>query len=57
MRNLVRVALVAGILAAMLPGPAAASENIIRFFERNQDVFVTQGEWAVFLVKAIGKEG
>ena len=56
MRKLIRVTVVAGILAAMLPGSAGAGENIIKFFERNNDRYVTQGEWAVFLVKAIGKD-
>lgn len=56
MRNLVRAAVAAALLAAMLPGSAAASENIIKFFERNKEAFVTQGEWAVYLVKAIGKD-
>src|SRR5688500_16968678 len=44
MRNLIRVTVVAEILAAMLPGSARASENIIKFFERNSDRLVTQGE-------------
>jgi len=57
MRRLVRVTLVAGILAATWAGSALASENITKYFERNADTYVTQGEWAVFLVKAIGKTG
>lgn len=56
MRNSLRAAAVAIAVAMLLPGPATASENIIKFFERNNDTFVTQGEWAVFLVKAMGKE-
>lgn len=56
MRNSFRVAAVALTIAALIPGSALASENIIKFFERNNDTFVTQGEWAVFLVKAMGKE-
>ena len=56
MRNSIRVALVAGILMAAVPGVAPASENIIKFFERQSDKLITQGEWAVFLVKSIGKD-
>jgi hypothetical protein len=56
MGKLIRVALAAGLIAALLPSSAVAAENIIKFFERNQDVFITQGEWAVVLVKAIGKD-
>lgn len=56
MRQSIRMALVAGLLLAAVPGSAIASENIIRFFESNKDVYVTQGEWAVYLVKAMGKD-
>lgn len=56
MRKSLRAVLLAGVVAALIPGSALASENIIKFFERNSDTFVTQGEWAVFLVKAMGKE-
>ena len=55
--RIARAACLAGFVAAMLvPGHASAtSENIIKFFERNSDVFVTQGEWAVYLTRADGE--
>ena len=55
MQKLLRMTAVAGILT-LVPGAAMASENIIKFFERHSDVFVTQGEWAVHLVKAMGRD-
>ena len=56
MRQSIRTAVIGAILAAVLPGSAIAAENLITFFERNKDVYVTQGEWAVYLLKAVGKE-
>ena len=56
MRQSIRMAVIGAVLAAVLPGSAFAAENLITFFERNKDVYVTQGEWAVYLVKAVGKE-
>ena len=47
---------VAGVLLLAFAGSASAGENIIKFFERNKDVYITQGEWATYLVKAIGNE-
>ena len=35
---------------------AFSTENIIKFFERHRSPFITQGTWAVYLVKAIGEE-
>jgi hypothetical protein len=34
-----------------------ASENIIPYFERFGSPFITQGEWAVYMVKATGQGG
>lgn len=34
-----------------------ANENIIKFFDRFNSPFITQGEWAVYLVKATGQAG
>lgn len=56
MRKLKRVAMIAGALAVLTAGSAVASENLIKYYERHTDVYVTQGEWAVFLVKAVGKD-
>jgi len=55
MRKGISVVVVAGLLLVGLPTSALASENIIKFFERNSSTFMTQGEWAVTLVKAMGE--
>jgi hypothetical protein len=56
MRKLLGAALAASLIAALLPGTATADENIIKFYERNADRLVTQAEWAVVLIKALGKD-
>lgn len=54
MRKMTRPAIAFGFALAVVAGPVAAKENIIRFFERNNEQFVTQAEWAVTLVNAMG---
>ena len=56
MRKVFGLVAVAILFAALLPGSAFASENIIKFFERHNETFITQGEWAVVLVRALGEE-
>jgi hypothetical protein len=48
--------LAVGTLVLALAVQGGASENIIKFFERNADEYMSQGEWAVYLVKAIAEE-
>jgi len=51
----VRVAIAVALVLAVA-GSIQAAENIIKFFERNRDQYISQGEWATYLVKAIGNE-
>ena len=46
----------ATFLVLGIAAQGGASENIIKFFERNSDEIVSQSEWAVYLVKAIGED-
>ena len=56
MRRTLGLAVLAILLATVLPGSALASENIIKFYERQSGVIVTQGEWAVLLVHSMGQD-
>lgn len=56
MRKTLGLAVFVVLVTAVLPGSVLASENIIKFYERHSETFVTQGEWAVLLVRAMGRD-
>ena len=56
MRKMIRLAVLAGFIAAIPAAAALANENIIKFYERHSDTFLTQGEWAVILVRSLGQD-
>lgn len=55
MQKAVRIA-AAGALMLVMAADLRASENIVKFFERFESAYITQGEWATYLVKAIGDD-
>ena len=56
MRKSLGLVVLAMVFAAVLPGTVLANENIIKFYERHSAVLITQGEWAVLLVRAMGRD-
>ena len=56
MRKMIRLAVLAGFIAAIPAAAALANENIIKFYERHSDTFLTQSEWAVILVRSLGQD-
>lgn len=55
MARISKVLVAAAVMVFVCSSMVFSTENIIKFFERNRSPFVTQGNWAVYLVKAIGE--